>query len=232
LTEPNKLQFSFASYAEDFDCHIEHSIRGYGNLIQDCVELSQYFIENNTVACDIGCATGRTLAAIRARNQERAPGANYIGLDIEPSFQQHWSRFTADNIRFLLQDVVTFEEFRDLSLATAIFTLQFLPHRHRLEVSRRLYEGLVTGGALVVAEKFYAKTPKIQDMLTSLYLHYKRQHFSDAEILNKEKSLRHIMKPGREDDLIQLLTEAGFKSQNIECFWRSHLFAAFVCIKL
>ena len=63
---------------------------------------------------------------------------------------------------------MTFEEFRDLSLATAIFTLRFLPHRHRLEVSRRLYEGLVTGGALVVAEKFYAKTPKIQDMLTSL----------------------------------------------------------------
>ncbi len=69
-------------------------------------------------------------------------------------------------------------------------------------------------------------------MLTSLYLHYKRQHFSDAEILDKEKSLRHIMKPGREDDLIQLLTEAGFKSQNIEYFGRSHLFAAFVCIKL
>ena len=63
---------------------------------------------------------------------------------------------------------MTFEEFRDLSLATAIFTLRFLPHRHRLEVSRRLYEGLVTGGAHVVAEKFYAKTPKIQDMLTSL----------------------------------------------------------------
>ena len=53
------------------------------------MELSQYFVENNTVACDIGCATGRTLAAIRARNQERAPGANYIGLDIEPSFRQH-----------------------------------------------------------------------------------------------------------------------------------------------
>jgi tRNA (cmo5U34)-methyltransferase len=226
-----KLQFSFANYAEDFDRHIEHSIRGYGNLIADCVDLSQYFVENNTVACDIGCATGRTLAAIRARNQERAPAATYIGLDIEPSFKQHWGRLTAENIRFLLQDVMAFEDFRELSLATAIFTLQFLPHRRRLEVSRKIYEGLVSGGALIVAEKFYAKTPKIQDMLTSLYLSYKRQYFSDEEILDKEKSLRTIMKPGREDDLIQLLTDAGFKSENIECFWRSHLFAAFVCTK-
>jgi tRNA (cmo5U34)-methyltransferase len=230
--QPTKLQFSFANYAEDFDRHIEHSIRGFGNLIEDCVELSQYFVENNTVVCDIGCATGRTLAAIRARNQERAPAASYIGLDIEPSFQQHWNQFTGTNLRFLLQDVLAFEDFCDLSLVTAIFTLQFLAHRHRLDVSRKIYDGLVPGGALVVAEKFYAKTPKLQDMLTSLYLHYKRRHFSDEEILDKEKSLRNIMKPGREDDLIQLLTEAGFKSENIECFWRSHLFAAFVCIKL
>ena len=229
--QPIKLQFSFANYAEEFDRHIEQSIRGYGNLIADCVELSQYFIENNTLACDIGCSTGRTLAAIRARNQDRAPAATYIGLDIEPSFQRHWDQLAAANIRFLLRDVVTFEDFRDLSLATAIFTLQFLPHRRRLEVSRKIYEGLVPGGALVVAEKFYAKTPKIQDMLTSLYLNYKRQYFSDEEILDKEKSLRNIMKPGREDDLIQLLTGAGFKAENIECFWRSHLFAAFVCIK-
>src|SRR5262249_48385822 len=144
----------------------------------------------------------------------------------------HWKRLSATNLRFLLQDVMAFEDFRDLSLATAIFTLQFLPHRHRLEVSRKIYDGLVPGGALLVAEKFYAKTPNIQDMLTSLYLHYKREYFSDEEILDKEKSLRNIMKPGREDDLIQLLTDSGFKSANIECFWRSHLFAAFVCIKL
>jgi hypothetical protein len=51
--QPTKLQFSFANYAEDFDRHIERSIRGYGNLIEDCVELSQYFIENDTVACGV-----------------------------------------------------------------------------------------------------------------------------------------------------------------------------------
>jgi hypothetical protein len=72
--QPAKLPFSFANYADDFDRHIERSIRGYRNLIEDCVELSQYFVEDDTVVCDIGCATGRTLATIRARNQERAPG--------------------------------------------------------------------------------------------------------------------------------------------------------------
>jgi len=73
--------------------------------------------------------------------------------------------------------------------------------------------------------------PKVQDMLNSLYLHYKRKNFSDDEILDKEKSLRDKMKPGRESDLIRMLTEAGFRPENIESFWRSHLFAAFVCVK-
>jgi tRNA (cmo5U34)-methyltransferase len=226
-----KLPFSFANYADDFDHHIERSIRGYSNLIEDCVELSQYFVENGTVFCDIGCATGRTLAAIRARNQERAPDARYVGLDIEPSFQQHWTQFAGPNIQFVVQDALTFEDFTELSMATSIFTLQFLPERHRRQVCRKIYEGLVPGGAFIVAEKTFAKMPKTQDMLTSLYLNYKRRNFSDEEVLDKERSLRDKMKPGREADLIQMLTEVGFRAESIESFWRNHLFAAYICVK-
>jgi tRNA (cmo5U34)-methyltransferase len=228
---PTKLPFSFASYAEDFDRHIERSIRGYGNLIEDCVELSRYFVENGTVVCDIGCSTGRLLDAIRTRNEDRTPAARYVGLDIEPGFQPHWDRHSGPNIRFLLEDARDFSGFTDLSLATSIFTLQFMPERNRRAVCRRIYEGLVPGGALIVAEKTFAKMPKTQDMLTSLYLHHKRQHFTDEEILDKETSLRDLLKPCREPDLIGLLTEIGFKAENIEGFWRNHLFAAFLCIK-
>ena len=91
--------------------------------------------------------------------------------------------------------------------------MQFLPERHRRKVCRKIYEGLVPGGAFIVAEKTFAKMPKTQDMLTSLYLNYKRGHFSDEEILDKERSLRDMMKPGREADLIRLLTEVGFQSR-------------------
>ena len=231
IDNPTKLPFSFANYVDDFDRHIERSIRGYNNLIEDCIELSQYFIENGTVFCDIGCSTGRTLCAIRARNQERAPNARYVGLDIEPGFQKHWKPLAGPNIRFLVQDALTFDDFTELSMATSIFTLQFLPERYRRQVCRKVYESLIPGGAFIVAEKTFAGMPKTQDMLTSLYLNYKRRHFSDEEVLDKEKSLRDIMKPGREADLIRLLTEAGFKVEGIEPFWRNHLFAAYLCVK-
>ena len=229
--QSRKLPFSFANYAEDFDRHIERSIRGYAALMEDCTELSTYFVEDGTTVCDVGCSTGRLLGAIRARNRDRAPGARYLGLDIEAGFQEHWKLHAGEDIRFLVQDVLSYGAFETMSLVTSIFTLQFLPARHRREICRRIFDGLVPGGALIIAEKTFAKMPKIQDMLTSLYLHYKRRHFSDEEIMDKEKSLRDMMKPGREADLIGLLTGVGFKAENIESFWRSYLFAAYVCVK-
>lgn len=226
-----KLPFSFANYADDFDRHIEQSIRGYRDLVEDCVELSQYFVEDGTVVCDIGCSTGRMLAAIQSRNRERAPAARYVGIDIEPAFKSYWSRLEGANIRFVAQDILAFDNFVDLSLVTSIFTLQFLPERYRREVCRKIFAGLVPGGAFIIAEKTFAKISKTQDMLTSLYLQYKRQHFSDEEILEKEKSLRDKMKPGRESDLVRLLAEAGFKADAIEPFWRSYMFGAYICVK-
>jgi len=71
----------------------------------------------------------------------------------------------------------------------------------------------------------------VQDMLTSLYLNYKRGHFSDEDILDKEKSLRDKMKPNRERDVVAMLTDVGFAADNIEAFWKNHLFVAFICVK-
>jgi len=226
-----KIPFSFANFAEDFDAHIDQSIRGYANLIHDCVELSPYFVEDGTVVTDVGCSTGRLLSEIRARNQERAPGARYVGFDIEPSFQAHWAKHAAANINFHVHDVLAHEDFRDISLATSIFTLQFLPERHRRAICQKLFDGLVPGGALIIAEKTFAQSAKVQDMLTSLYLNYKRGHFSDEDILDKEKSLRDKMKPNRERDVVAMLTDVGFAADNIEAFWKNHLFVAFICVK-
>ncbi len=226
-----RIPFSFSSYAEDFDTHIDQSIRGYANLIEDCVEFSPYFVEDGTVVCDVGCSTGRLLGAMRERNQDRAPGARYVGFDIEPSFKTHWAARSAENIEFRVENVLEHGDFSNLSLATSIFTLQFLPERHRRLVCQKLFDGLLPGGALIIAEKTFAQSAKVQDMLTSLYLNYKRRHFSDEEILDKEKSLRDKMKPGRERDVMAMLTDVGFAAENIETFWKNHLFVAFICVK-
>ena len=42
-----------------FDDHIEHSIRGYTNLLDDIVSLSRNFVEDETNVIDIICSTGK-----------------------------------------------------------------------------------------------------------------------------------------------------------------------------
>ena len=38
--------FTFAQREEGFDDHIEHSIRGYTNLLEDIISLSRNFVED------------------------------------------------------------------------------------------------------------------------------------------------------------------------------------------
>jgi len=47
--------FTFAQREEGFDDHIEHSIRGYTNLLEDVISLSRNFVEDETNVIDIGC---------------------------------------------------------------------------------------------------------------------------------------------------------------------------------
>ena len=56
--------FTFAHRKEGFDKHIEQSIRGYSDLIQDVISLSRHFIEDNTNVVDIGCSTGKMTKAL------------------------------------------------------------------------------------------------------------------------------------------------------------------------
>ena len=61
--------FTFAQREEGFDDHIEHSIRGYTNLLEDVVNLSRNFVEDETDVVDIGCSTGKLTEAFVKGNQ-------------------------------------------------------------------------------------------------------------------------------------------------------------------
>ena len=78
--------FTFAQREEGFDDHIEHSIRGYTNLLEDIISLSRNFVEDETNVIDIGCSTGKLTEAFVKGNQHFCKYANYIGIELAPSF--------------------------------------------------------------------------------------------------------------------------------------------------
>ena len=74
--------FTFAHRQEGFDEHIEQSIRGYSNLLDDVIGLSRYFVEDDTTIVDIGCSTGKLTKAMIEYNQDHCTNATWIGLKL------------------------------------------------------------------------------------------------------------------------------------------------------
>jgi tRNA (cmo5U34)-methyltransferase len=226
-----ELSFSFSRFADGFDEHIRKSIRGYGHLLSDCVTLSEYFIENDTTIFDIGCSTGGFLCEIWNRNHSRCPGASYVGIDIEPNFGSYWQRNGAENVNLQVADVRSFPIPQRCSFVTSIFSLQFISEWDRQKIVDQLYRSLMPGGALIVAEKTLSRCAKLNEMLSSVHYDFKRRSFSEAEIREKARSLRSIMKLWTEDQILQSLIAAGFHPANVQSFWRNHAFAAFIALR-
>jgi tRNA (cmo5U34)-methyltransferase len=220
--------FPFAEYAKHagvFDQHIRNSIRGVDDLRDDCVDFSRYFVQSGTTVVDIGCSAGTLLRRTRDALEPSRPRVMYVGIDVEP--YDDWHARRASNVRFEVRDAQSFV-FENVSLAYSTFMMPFIPERDRSSLLRRMHDGLVEGGAFIIAEKIHANGAWSHDMLRSVYYDFKRQSFSAERILDKERRLRGQMNPWDEAQWEDALSEAGFESQR---FWQNHLFVAWVAKK-
>ena len=227
--------FTFAHSPEGFDNHIDSSIRGYSNLLDDVVSFSRYFVEDNTNVVDVGCSTGKLTQMIMEYNTSRKL-ANYIGVELSDSFKEALSdRLT--NIRkenqwsiieWIRGDVRNYE-FKNCSLVTSLFTLQFMPKIHRQKIIENIYNGLNEGGAFIFAEKLMCESAFFQELLTFNHYDYKRKSFSPEQIMDKEVKLRDMLKPNTWSELNTMVRDAGFKDTQI--FWRNHQFVGVIATK-
>ena len=85
------------------------------------------------------------------------------------------------------------------------------------------------GGAFIFAEKTICKSALVQDMITFNYYDYKRRSFDTKDIMDKERTLRNIMKPMTWPEIQLMLSMAGFST--LQPFWRSHAFVGAIAIK-
>jgi tRNA (cmo5U34)-methyltransferase len=227
MTQP----FTFAQRSEGFDTHIDLSIRGYSNLIDDVLKLSEYFVEDDTHVIDIGCSTGKMLRSMISQNSF-AKRAVYTGIELEKKFVDGWKlEMIADftpNLYLLNEDIRDFN-FDNCSFVASIFTPMFMPPHQREMVVKNIYNGLNSGGAFVFSEKTMADSAKIQDIRTFTYYDYKRTNFTTIDIMDKEKTLRSMAKPNTRDELLNMCKAAGFSK--IESFWQNHAFVGFLAIK-
>ena len=228
--------FTFAHRQEGFVEHINWSIRGYSDLLNDVISFSRYFVEDDTTVVDIGCSTGKLTQALIEYNQEFAPTANYIGVEVAEGFFSDLDKRVGKIkkkvdgalVKFVYDDVRNYE-FNNCSLVTSIFTLQFMSKKDRAWVIQDIYDGLNSGGGFIFAEKIDCENARIQDMMTFNYYDFKKEKFDYDDIMTKERTLRHMLKPNTWKEIEDMVLNAGFKT--VEQSWRNHNFVGAIAIK-
>lgn len=210
-------KFSFQTI-KDFDEHICKSIPNYDLLSDGVKNLSGYFLRNDGIIYDVGCSTGKLLESIPFKGKK-------VGIDNSSNLlpQSH------DNIKYDNIDLNQGYDFSSACLVISLFTLQFLGKKEREMLVDDIYKGLSKGDAFIYAEKVYSKDGKSQELMTFSHYDFKINAFPLEEIIDKERDLRQIMKPNTTEDNIEMIQEAGFKSQNM--FWKFFNFEGWICIK-
>ena len=229
------VDFTFAHREEGFDKHIDKSIRGYQDLLSDIVSLSRYFVEKETNVYDIGCSTGKLTEAMLKKNQD-IEDVHYYGIEVADGFVGDMksreiklnSDYSWNKIKFLHEDVRD-SMISNASLITSVFTLQFMSMRDRLPMIKKVYNGLNEGGAFIFAEKTICENAKFQEMITFNFYDYKRKFFDTKDIMDKEQTLRNIMKPNTWKQIEKYIYDAGFK--DVQPFWRNHMFVGAIAVK-
>ena len=227
--------FTFAHRDEGFDNHIDSSIRGYSTLLEDIISMSRYFVEKETNVYDIGCSTGKLTEAMLKKNQD-IEDVHYYGIEVADGFVGDMksreiklnSDYSWNKIKFLHEDVRD-SMISNASLITSVFTLQFMSMRDRLPMIKKVYNGLNEGGAFIFAEKTICENAKFQEMITFNFYDYKRKFFDTKDIMDKEQTLRNIMKPNTWKQIEKYIYDAGFK--DVQPFWRNHMFVGAIAVK-
>jgi tRNA (cmo5U34)-methyltransferase len=229
--EVQRANWSFSGdVPKNFVGHAEKSIPGYQLGHELVCQLSDYFVQPNSVCYEIGTSTGQLLRRL-AEHHSHKPETRWIGLDREEKMIEEAQKHCAglDNVAVFAEDFLL-HDVEKADFVAAYYTLQFVPPRHRQTAFDKIYEMLNWGGAFVMFEKVRAPDARFQDIATTLYTDFKiGQGLSAEEIVNKTASLKSVLEPFSTQGNLDLLARAGFTDTMTVFKWVC--FEGFLAIK-
>jgi methyltransferase, putative len=211
---------------------IKRSVPGYSTIIHMIGQIAERYAQADTRLYDLGCSLGAATLAMRHRIN--AHGTRIIAVDNSLAMTEHCRTvLEADSgevpvelICADIQDVAV----DNASVCVLNFTLQFIPLEHRAEVLRRVAQGTVPGGVLILSEKIAFEDPEHQQLMTELHHNFKRANgYSDLEIAQKRTALENVLIPETLKTHQQRLLSAGFRS--VDCWFQCFNFASLIAFK-
>jgi tRNA (cmo5U34)-methyltransferase len=213
-----------------FDDMVKRSVPGYEAMIQMIGLLTRTYGKDNSNYYDLGASTGATTLAL-ALNNKRA-NVHFIAIDNSRQMVNQCRQNLddkIDNLEVICSDIndICIE---NASIVVLNLTLQFIDIDKRADLIRKIYDGLVSGGALIISEKVHVDDKNEQARLTELHMDYKRANgYSELEIANKRQSLENVLLTENCETHLKRLSECGFSAST--CYFQCLNFASFLSVK-
>ena len=220
------------SVASVFPDMILRSVPGYAAIISAIGMLAGRFCQAGSHCFDLGCSLGA--ASLAMHEQINILDAKIIAVDNSPAMvsrfrQQLDNTSAAERIEVLCCDLRELD-ISNASVVVLNFTLQFIPLADRLSLLKRIYEGMLPGGVLILSEKLAFSDSRQQALQTQMHHHFKKlQGYSDLEISQKRSALENVLIPESFETHRERLQSVGFDS--VELWFQYFNFASMIALK-
>ncbi len=215
---------------KNFDKHINNSIPLYLLCHKLGLEISDFFLEENSKVIDLGCSTGTFINKLNSRhknNKLKIQGYDAVKKMVQAAKKNNKNK---KNIKIFNKDIVKNNLPNEIDFISSFFTLSFIKPANRQKVFNKIFKALNWGGAFIFFDKVRAPDARFQDMMSQIYMNYKLdRNFTPDEILNKSNSLKGVLEPYSSNENILFLKRAGFK--DYMTIFKCITFEGFLAIK-
>jgi len=205
-------------------------------MYQECQDLAVHwcakYAKPSTSVYDLGCSTGKFLLKL-AKELEDAGNIKLIGLDNSVAMLKK-AKETLKNsplacamVEVDLNKKLTIE---NASVVVMNYTLQFVKLDNRPILLKSIYDGLVSGGSLILIEKVKSNIPDLNQTFIEFHHQFKEENgYSKLEISQKREALENVLIPWTVEQNSELIQSAGFST--VDLFFKWNNFAGFIALK-
>lgn len=215
-----------------FDDMIRRSVPLYDEIIIREAQLIDALYPRGTRIYDLGCSTGNL--GVGLCQTMGAEPFEMVAVDNAPSMLAIGAGKLVDADRMGRVTLVR-EDIRAVALENAgvvvlNFTLQFLPLGARDQLVRRIFNALVPGGILLLAEKTCHDDEDLHRIELAFHHRLKRENgYSELAVAQKREALEDVLIPEPADAHRQRIRSAGFRCFERWLKWFN--FSAWLCRK-
>lgn len=215
-----------------FDDMVTRSVPSYLEIQRMIGELAGQYALPGTNVYDLGCSTGTTMKNMDSTVPEEI---KFIGMDDSKEMLRQCDenlKGAGMTRKFELIDIDLNKnvDIKDASVVVLCLTLQFIRPLYRLDLLKKVYDGIVPGGCLILVEKILAEESGLNRNFIKYYYDFKRRNsYSEMEISQKREALENVLVPYKLSEDVEMLEKAGFP--HVEVFFKWYNFAGMIALK-